>query len=217
MFRRIGVALGAVAATLAFAASAQAAPSTPQLNPIPDYVCGSKPTVSWSKSTPDPVGTIVAYRLDIGDLTAGTATLKYVSGSTLSTQIGPLITGHHYVVRLRALQHRSTTYSFSGTSYDHFKSSCVLVKLRDEYLAYDPFRWDDCWVCGPLEGILMDDPVIYRGLKTAVAAGQRAASAAWSWGRRLRPSLDPRLRPLYGLRQPPAARRDQLVHLLRAV
>ena len=90
MIRRIGVALGAVAASLAFAASAQAAPSTPHLNPIPDYVCGSKPTVSWSKSTPDLFGTIVAYRLDIGDLTAGTATFKYVSGSTLSTQIGPL-------------------------------------------------------------------------------------------------------------------------------
>lgn len=168
MFRRIGVALGAVAATLAFAASAQAAPSTPHLNPIPDYVCGSKPTVSWSKSTPDLFGTIVAYRLDIGDLTAGTATFKYVSGSTLSTQIGPLTSGHHYVLRLRALQHRFGTYSFSGTSYDHFTSSCVLVKLRDEYIEYDPFWWDQCWVCGGLEAILMDDPVIYRGLKTAV-------------------------------------------------
>ena len=74
MIRRLGVLAGAIAASLAFAASAQAAPSTPNLNPIPDYVCGSKPTISWTKSTPDVFGSIVAYRLDIGDLTAGTAT-----------------------------------------------------------------------------------------------------------------------------------------------
>jgi hypothetical protein len=168
MIRRLGVLAGAIAASLAFAASAQAAPSTPQLDPIPTYVCGSKPTISWSKSTPDPLGTIVAYRLDIGDLTAGTATYKYVSGSTLSTQIGPLVSGHHYVVRLRALQHRFGTYTFSGTDYDHFWSSCLWLKLRDEYIEYDPFWWDQCWVCNGLEDILRhDDPVIYRELKYA--------------------------------------------------
>ncbi len=168
MIRRLGVLAGAIAASLASAASAQAAPSTPQLDPIPTYVCGSKPTISWSKSTPDPLGTIVAYRLDIGDLTAGTATYKYVSGSTLSTQIGPLVSGHHYVVRLRALQHRFGTYTFSGTDYDHFWSSCLWLKLRDEYIEYDPFWWDQCWVCNGLEDILRhDDPVIYRELKYA--------------------------------------------------
>ena len=169
MLRRLGVVTGAVLASLAFAASAQAAPSTPHLNPIPDYVCGSKPTVSWTKSTPDLFGAIVAYRLDIGDLTAGTATFKYVSGSATSAQIGPPISGHHYVLRLRALQHRFGVYTFSGTSYDHFTSSCLFVKLRDEYIEYDPFWWDQCWVCGGLEDILMDDPVLYRGLKTATA------------------------------------------------
>jgi hypothetical protein len=81
MIRRLGVLAGVIAASLAFAASAQAAPSTPQLDPLPTYVCGSKPTIKWTKSTPDLFGSIVAYRLDIGDLTAGTATYKYVSGS----------------------------------------------------------------------------------------------------------------------------------------
>ena len=42
MLRRLGVLAGAVVASLAFAASAQAAPTTPHLNPIPDYVCGSQ-------------------------------------------------------------------------------------------------------------------------------------------------------------------------------
>lgn len=168
MIRRLGVLTAAIAASLAFAASAQAAPTTPQLDPLPTYVCGSKPTIKWSKSTPDLFGSIVAYRLDIGDLTAGTATYKYVSGSSTSTQIGPLITGHHYVVRLRALQHRFGTYTFSGTDYDHFWSSCILVKIRDEYIEYDPFWWDQCWVCGGLEDILrQDDPVIYRELAKA--------------------------------------------------
>ena len=168
MIRRLGVLTAAIAASLAFAASAQAAPTTPQLDPLPTYVCGSKPTIKWSKSTPDLFGSIVAYRLDIGDLTAGTATYKYVSGSSLSTQIGPLITGHHYVIRLRALQHRFGVYSFSGTDYDHFWSSCILVKIRDEYIEYDPFWWDQCWVCGGLEEILrQEDPVIYHELAKA--------------------------------------------------
>jgi hypothetical protein len=168
MIRRIGVALGAVAASLAFAASAQAAPSTPQLNPIPNHVCASKPTISWAKSTPDLFGTIVAYRVDVTDLTAGSmAPPKYVAG--LSTQIGPLQAGHHYVVRVRALQHRFGTWTFSATSADHFWSSCIFVKLRDEYIEYDPFWWNQCWVCGGLEDIVIDDPVIYRSLKTGVA------------------------------------------------
>ena len=82
MIRRLGVLAGAIAASLAFAASAQAAPSTPQLAPIPDYVCGAKPTISWTKSTPDIFGSIVAYRLDIGDLTAGTCGTQGVKGMT---------------------------------------------------------------------------------------------------------------------------------------
>ena len=165
MLRRIGVALGAVAATLAFAASAQAAPTKPGLKPIPYWVCNSSLPISWSPSTPDLFGTIVAYRLDIGDLTAGTATFKYVAG--LSTQIGPLINGHHYVVRVRALQYRFGVYSFSPTSYDHFWSSCLHLQLRDEYIEYDPFWWNQCWVCNGLEEILRHDPVIYRELEKA--------------------------------------------------
>ena len=166
MLRRLGAATGVVLASLAFAASAQAAPSAPHLNPIPNYVCGPKPTISWQKSTPDLFGTIVAYRVDVSDLTAGTLLPpKYTAG--LSTQIGPLVTGHHYVVRVRALQHRFGVYSWSATSYDHFWSNCLALKLRDEYIEYDPFWWNQCWVCGGLEEILREDPVIYRELRNA--------------------------------------------------
>ena len=111
MLRRLGILAAAAVASLALASSAQAAPTTPQLNPLPTYVCGSKPTISWTKSTPDPRRHDRRLRVDIGDLTTGTATFKYVAG--LSTQIGPLINGHHYVVRVRALQYRFGVYSFS--------------------------------------------------------------------------------------------------------
>ena len=41
------------------------------------------------------------------------------------------------------------------------------MQLRDEYIEYDPFWWNQCWVCG-LEDILrQDDPVIYRELSKA--------------------------------------------------
>ena len=65
--------------SLAFAASAQAAPTKPGLNPIPYWVCGSSLPISWTASTPDPFGTIVGYRVDIGDLTAGTSSAKFTS------------------------------------------------------------------------------------------------------------------------------------------
>ena len=55
MLRRLGLIFAAVAASLAFAASAQAAPTTPGLKPIPYWVCDSTLPISWTTSTPDPV------------------------------------------------------------------------------------------------------------------------------------------------------------------
>src|SRR3954454_15622161 len=115
MLRRFGAVAGAVAASLAFAASAHAAPSPPPLKPIPAYVCGSSVNLSWSASTPDPGAVIVQYRVDIGDLTAGgTAAFKWVPG--LSTTVGGLIHAHHYVVRVRALEFKGGSLYWSGTS-----------------------------------------------------------------------------------------------------
>jgi hypothetical protein len=71
-------------------------------------------------------------------------------------------------VRVRALQHRFGVYTYSATSYDHFWSSCLWIKIQDEYIEYDPFWWKQCWVCGGLEDILRhDDPVLYRELSKA--------------------------------------------------
>ena len=114
MLRRLGLILAAVAATFAFTASAQAAPTTPILKPLPYWVCGSTLPVSWSASTPDPGGVIVGYRVDIGDLTTGTSTAKFTSA--LGTTLTGLIANHHYVVRVRALQKRFGVYSYSWSS-----------------------------------------------------------------------------------------------------
>jgi Fibronectin type III domain len=165
MFRRIGIALGAAAVSLAFAASAQAAPTTPIMKPIPFYTCGT-PTVSWTPSSPDPGGTIISYRIDIGDLTTGTATAKYVGG--LSTTLPGLTNNHHYVVRVRALQLRYGALSYSLSSGRTFKKTCLQIsqEILNRYVAYNPFP--ECIMCGRFEDIYQgDDPVIYKQLSVA--------------------------------------------------
>ena len=84
-------------------------------------------------------------------------------------------------MRLRALQHRFGTYTFSRHRLRPLLVELpVLVKLRDEYIEYDPFWWDQCWVCG-LEDILrQDDPVIYRELAKADRRRSTSRSAASS-------------------------------------
>jgi hypothetical protein len=166
MFRRIGVALGAAAVSLTLAASAQAAPSTPILKPIPTHVCSSSITASWTPSTPDPGGTILSYRLDIGDLTTGTATYKYAPG--LSTSISGLVSGHHYVVRVRALQLRNGALSYSNSSGRTFKRICLVIspEILNRYVEYDPFP--PCIMCGRFEEIYEGyDPVIRKQLSVA--------------------------------------------------
>ena len=111
MLRRLGVIFAALVASFAFAASAQAAPTKPGLKPIPYYVCNSTLPISWTASTPDPFGTIVGYRVDIGDLTTGTSSAKFTSA--LGTTLTGLVNGHHYVVRVRALQKRFGVYTYS--------------------------------------------------------------------------------------------------------
>jgi hypothetical protein len=165
MLRRIGIALGAVAASLALAASAQAA-TTPVMHPIALYVCSSSVTASWTPSIPDPGGTIVSYRVDIGDLTTGTAGYKYTS--SLSTVIGGLINGHSYVVRVRSLQYRNGALTYSNSSGRTFKRLCLAIppeRLR-EYVAYNPFP--ECIMCGRLEDILdIEDPIIRKQVSVA--------------------------------------------------
>jgi hypothetical protein len=171
MLRRLGAIAGAALASLAFAASAQAAPSTPILNPIPPTVCASAIGVTWTPSTPDPGGVIVAYRLDIGDLTAGTSYVKWVNG--LGTTISGLVNGHTYVVRVRALQAQGSTLTYSLPSGRVFKRQCLFIPKLDisDYVAYNP--WPECPMCGLREQIQIDDPVIQRAVASVPDAPER--------------------------------------------
>ena len=142
MLRRLGVIFAALAASLAFAASAQAAPTTPGLKPIPYWVCDSSLPISWTPSTPDLFGTIVGYRVDIGDLTTGTSSAKFTSA--LGTTLTGLVNGHHYVVRVRALQKRFGVYTYSTSAADTFKRLCLQIpdKIISQYVEYNP--WPEC-------------------------------------------------------------------------
>jgi hypothetical protein len=173
MIRRLGAVAGAALASLAFAASAHAAPSTPILNPIPTYVCNSSITVSWTPSTPDPGGTILGYRLDIGDLTTGTAYVKW--SNTLSAPITGLVHGHQYVVRVRAFQARGNTFAYSAPSGRTFKRLCFAIPTEriKQYVEYNP--WPECIMCGIREQLEIEDPVIQRALATAVLPAERFA------------------------------------------
>jgi fibronectin type III domain protein len=165
MLRRLGVLTGAVLASLAFAASAQAAPSTPILAPIPAYVCGSSVTASWTPSAPEFGGVIVGYRLDIGDLTAGTSSVKWTNA--LSAPITGLINGHQYVVRVRSLQAKGNALTYSWPSGRTFKRLCLILPVEKlkQYVEYNP--WPECPMCGLREQLEMDDPVIQRIVATA--------------------------------------------------
>jgi hypothetical protein len=171
MLRRLGVAAVAAVASLALAASAQAAPTTPIMNPIPPTVCASSVTASWTPSTPDPGGLIVAYRLDIGDLTAGTSYIKWTNG--LSAPITGLVNGHTYVVRVRALQAKGSVVSYSNASGRVFKRQCLIIPRLDisDYVAYNP--WPECPMCGLREQLQVDDPVIQRAVASVPDAPER--------------------------------------------
>ena len=171
MLRRLGLILAAVAATFAFTASAQAAPTAPGLKPIPYWVCGSSLPISWTASTPDPGGVIVGYRVDIGDLTAGTASAKFTSA--LGTTLTGLINNHHYVVRVRALQKRFGVYTYSTSAADTFVRKCLVIPdhIIQRYVAYNP--WPECIMCGRLENVLFEDPIIYRAIGDAVLPQER--------------------------------------------
>jgi hypothetical protein len=168
MLRRLipAAVVGAVA-SLAFAGSALAAPSTPHLAPIPTYVCGSTPNLSWTASSPDPGAHVIAYRVDIGDLTAGTSSYKYAGG--LGTTIGPLAANHHFVVRVRALEMTAShALVYSASSADSFSRSCLRIsdEVLNRYVAYNP--WPECIMCG-LQQYFSDDPIMERQIATAVA------------------------------------------------
>jgi hypothetical protein len=169
MLRRLGALAGAVVASLAIASSAQAAPTTPIMAPIPTYVCAN-PTATWTKSVPDPGATIIGYRVDLGDLTTGTSTALFTSG--LSKLLTPLTNGHKYVARVRAMQYRpgvGVTYSWSSGRVFHKR--CLILnpaEISREYAEYDPNP--PCIMCELDWSVLrIDDPVIQRAVVARIS------------------------------------------------
>jgi hypothetical protein len=166
MIRRLAAFAGAAVATLAFAAGAQAAPTTPVMNPMAYYQCGT-PVASWTPSTPDPGGVILGYRVDIGDLSTGTAGVPKGTNA-LSMSLPGLSTNHQYVVRVRAIQFRFGAITYSASSGRTFKKACLFYpvdRITREYVAYNPFP--ECIMCGVLDDLKIEDPAILRALPTA--------------------------------------------------
>jgi hypothetical protein len=165
MFRRLGVLAGAAVATLALASSAQAAPSTPIMKPIPTYACGTV-TASWTPSFPEAGGQIIGYRVDLGDLTTGTSSASFTAG--LSKVLTPLVSGHRYVARVRAMQFKNGVVSYSASSGRIFNKVCLFIPIDREYVEYNP-DWG-CPMCDIDWGVLrIDDPVIQRAVVRAVS------------------------------------------------
>jgi len=166
MIRRLGAVAGAVVASLAFAASAHAA-TTPQMNPIPYYACGPV-TASWSPSIPALGTSIIGYRVDVGDLTNGTTKTLYTNG--LSKSLEPLVNGHKYVARVRAMQFKNGVVSYSASSGRIFNKLCLFIprEIEREYVEYDPNP--PCIMCSlDWRALQIDDPVIQRVLTSRLS------------------------------------------------
>ena len=160
--------IGAALASLAFASTASAAPSTPIMQPIPKYACGNV-TAAWTPSAPDPGGTILGYRLNLFDLTDG-STANFAS-TTLSAPVPGLVANHKYVVRVRAVQYLNGAIQYSLPSGRAFQKTCLFIdpsKWANEYVEYNPW---ECWVCNPIEGLRIEDPVIQRAVAAAKLPG----------------------------------------------
>ena len=187
MFRRLGVITGAVVATLALASSAQAAPTTPIMKPIPTYACGTV-TASWTPSYPDLGGQIIGYRVDLGDLTTGTSTASFTAG--LSKVLTSLVNGHKYVARVRAMQFRNGVVTYSAPSGRVFNKLCIYLPIEEisrQYAEYDPNP--PCIMCELDWSVLrIDDPVIQRAVVRAVGVSdpvqriQVEADGSVMWG-----------------------------------
>jgi hypothetical protein len=158
MFRRLGVLAAAAVASLALASTASAAPTTPIMAPIPYFACGNV-TASWTPSTPDPGGIILGYRVDLGDLTAGTSSAK--ATGALSMPLSPLVANHEYVARVRAIQYRAGQISYSAPSGRVFQKTCLFIdpaKIARDYVLYNP--WPECIMCDVLQDLNIKDRVI---------------------------------------------------------
>jgi hypothetical protein len=180
MFRRITyvAVLGAcILAALSLAGSAMAAPTAPQLSPLPFYVSDDQP-VSWSPSVLDPDGLpgLSSYEFQLVDMTAGGASTKtyrpYTLPATekLNMLFPNVVELHEYFLCVRTVEVTAAyEVRFSYRTCAHFKvtySIKDLWRIVNQYIEVNPDP--GCIVCGPDE-ILTKDPEIL----TKISAGLR--------------------------------------------
>ena len=162
---RLGVLATALVSALAFSGSALAGPTTPQLDPIPDYVFGPTLTVKWSPSFFDRGALFTGYRVDVSDLTTGTLRPPVITQATQATLLN-LQSAHKYVVRVRALEITSNLQVLlSPTDADVFTVLPVL-RFDDIYEVVYKFPPDPPWclTCPYFELVWHDDPVLRSSL-----------------------------------------------------
>jgi hypothetical protein len=148
---RIGLLAAALGAALAFSGGALAAPTTPQLFPIPTSVPSGDVIVKWTPSTFD-AGFTGFYELTVYDTTSATTTV-YITSAT--SQKVPVVAGHQYSMCIRAGEHAAAAQAWSG--YD-CEATAASSRLRvDIYCAWPP-RLD--WYPGDLVYEPGDAPIV---------------------------------------------------------
>ena len=165
-FVKLALVAASLSTALAVAGPASAAPTTPQLDPIPYWVVAPSLTVTWSPSTFDRGTQFGLYSLQVRDLTLG-ASKEEVWLQGTSYKIQGLVAGHKYGLRLRAAEFDGSTLTYSLSSVDVF----LVVPDPWTYLPiyYEFIEWPpppDCPMCGLFE-LFSDDPVVYESLKQA--------------------------------------------------
>ena len=162
---RLGVLAAALVSALAFSGSALAAPTTPQLDPIPDYVFGSSLTAKWSPSFFDRGALYTGYRVDVTDLTTGTLRPPVITQATSTTLLN-LQSAHKYVVRVRALEITSNLQLLlSSTDADVF-TVLPVFRFDDIYEVVYKFPPDPPWclTCPYFELFFQEDPALRESL-----------------------------------------------------
>ena len=100
----------------------------------------------------------------------------------------PLINGHKYVARVRAMQYTpGVGVKYSWSSGRVFKKLCIFIptEIVREYLEYDPNP--PCIMCGLDWGVLrIDDPIIQRAFVQRCPLTRPSASKSRPTARALR-------------------------------
>jgi hypothetical protein len=169
---KLALVLAGLSTALAVAGPASAAPTTPQLDPIPYWVMAPSLNVTWSPSAFDRGSIFGLYNLQVRDLTLGT-TKESVWLQGTSYKIQGLVAAHKYGLRLRAAESDGSTLTYSTSSVDVFLVVPNLAEIQPIY--YEFIEWPpppDCPMCGLFE-LFSDDPVVYESLKqTRVMDGE---------------------------------------------